>query len=449
MHTKIVNKLHILGYEAYFVGGAVRDALMGKIPKDYDIVTNARPTLIKSIFSKEKISEVGANFKVMIINGIEVATYRKDKYFGLSDKNVEISYADTLEEDLSRRDFTINAMAVDPNSTVGLLEDGKLSIIDGLTDPFNGQEDIKLRTIRFVGNAEERIYEDPCRILRALRFCCLFDGFYNIAPETYKALRKYSHLVKLIPKERIRLEIMKVMEYNNPSLFFSLLKEFNLLDYIFPSLDAGWYHFDDKHHNETVFLHNMICGNSISKRKPLLRLAGFLHDTGKPEAYNGTNYAKHDKIGAEIVRAELEALTFSTEEIDYICSLIDIHMVSINVKQKSARKLFIRLKENKLTWKDLMQLRFADSKANLKKDNINRADIKKMVLNIHKELKRKPAFAIKDICVDGHDVMNWLRVPAGPIIGKVLKYCFNAVTENPENNNRPYLLFLIRTYKED
>ena len=143
MHTKIVNKLHMLGYEAYFVGGSIRDILMEKIPKDYDIVTNARPNDLRDIFVDEKISEVGVNFKVMIINGIEVATYRKDKYFGLSDKNVEISYANTLEEDLSRRDFTINAIAMEINGTVGLLEDGKFSIIDGLTDPFNGQRDIK------------------------------------------------------------------------------------------------------------------------------------------------------------------------------------------------------------------------------------------------------------------------------------------------------------------
>lgn len=431
MHNRIIQKLINNRYEAYFVGGCIRDKFLGKEPKDFDIVTNARPEQIAALFINEKIDYVGESFKVLIINGVEVTTYRKDRYFGLSDKDVEISYANTLKEDLSRRDLTINAMAIDINGNI--------------IDPFNGLQDIRRRNIKFVGNPDNRIYEDPCRILRALRFCCLFKDVYNIDNESYVSLKKNAFLIRYIKPERIRIEILKVMKYEQPSLFFHLLKEFNLLHKIFPSLDDGFYHFDGNFHNETIFLHNMICGDSISNRKPLLRLTGYLHDCGKPKAFNGENYKHHDIIGAKLAEQELRALKFSNNEIKYVTDLIKMHMVYLKeLTPKGSRRLLNKLKENNINWKDLVQLRRADRNANLKNSNYSRQDIKEYVFSIYNELKRKPAFSVRDLEVNGYDVMNILNIKPGKEVGIVLDKLFNSVIENPELNERETLLNMIK-----
>jgi len=434
LHNKILNRLNRKGFKSYLVGGCVRDLLMDKIPKDYDIVTKAKPEEIKDIFRNEKISEVGKSFKVIIVNGIEVATFRKDRYFGLSDKNVEISYANSLEEDLERRDLTINSMAWYNNK---------------LIDPFNGQKDIKLRQIRFTGNPDNRIYEDPCRILRALRFCCLFNDFYNIHKDSYNSLQKNALLIRHIPPERIRLEILKVMEYKQSSLFFQLLKEFNIIDKIFPSLDAGYYFYDNNYHSETIFLHNMITGDSISNRKPLLKLAGYLHDVGKPYSFNGINFRNHDQKSAELVSKELEDLKFSNDEIKYITTMINNHMVNIEgMLPKNLRKLFTKLYKDDIIWKDLIQLRIADKKANLKSKGYTRQEIKKYILKIYTELNRKPAFSVKDLKVGGHDVMSILNINPGTKVGEILRYLFEKVVEDPELNEREKLINLMEEYYE-
>jgi tRNA nucleotidyltransferase (CCA-adding enzyme) len=427
LHNKILKELN-KSFDAYLVGGCVRDILMNKQPKDYDIVTSAKPYEIKDIFKNERISEVGESFKVVIVNNIEVATYRKDRYFGLSDKNVEISYADTLEEDLERRDLTINSIA---------------QYKDKLIDPFEGQKDIKLRQLRFTGNADNRIYEDPCRILRFFRFCCLFPVVYNIDKNSYLSLQKNASLISHVKSERIRLEILKVMEYKQPSLFFNLLKEFNVLQYIFPELEKGWYHYDGNNHQETIFLHNMLVGDNISKRKPLLRLAGYLHDIGKPSAYNGENYKKHDTIGSEIVEKELKNLKFSTEEIKYIINLIDMHMVSLELSPRGVRKLFVNLHKRNMKWKDLIQLRISDRSGNLKNNNYSREKIKEYVLNIYKELNKKPSFSVKDLAINGNDVMKMLDLNPGPRVGKVLNDLFNKVIEDPSLNTIEQLCSIV------
>src|SRR4030042_3909609 len=157
---EIIGRLLEGGHEAYMVGGAVRDYLLGKKPNDTDIATNARPEKIIELFKDRNVNEVGKSFGVVLVDGIEVATYRSDRYFGLNDKNVKIEYADSIVEDLARRDFTINAMALDLNGN--------------LIDPFGGKKDLEDGIVKFVGDPNSRIYEDPNRIVRACRFAATF-----------------------------------------------------------------------------------------------------------------------------------------------------------------------------------------------------------------------------------------------------------------------------------
>ena len=194
----IIDKLLNNGYESYIVGGAVRDHLLGNKAYDIDIVTSAHPETIEEIFKGHKMKDVGKSFGVILVDDIEVATFRHDRYIGLNDKNVQIRYVKTLEEDLARRDFTINAMAYDTAK-------GKV------IDPFDGQSDLKNKIVRFVGDPLERIYEDPNRIVRACRFYSKLNGTF--AKSTKEALIECgSYIEKFVSPERIRLEVLKAMK---------------------------------------------------------------------------------------------------------------------------------------------------------------------------------------------------------------------------------------------
>jgi tRNA nucleotidyltransferase (CCA-adding enzyme) len=426
MHTKIITTLIKNGFEAYYVGGAVRDLIMNKKPKDWDIVTSATPTDIKYIFKDRNIKLVGESFKVVIVDGVEVATYRKDRYFGLSDKNVEISYAKTLEEDLARRDLTINAIAMTTS--------GKF------IDPFNGIFDIKNKVIKFVGDPTERIYEDPCRILRAFRFCCLFDEC-SIDKDTFLALVKYSHLVSYISPERIRLELMKVLTYEKPSAFFVHLRNHKILLSIFPWLNNCYGFNGGDHHKETVWLHSMIAGDWLPKSKPLLRLAGYLHDVGKPYAWDGKNFLNHESVGAIRVETDLTKLKFSSEEIKYITALIREHMSFIAiVKPKGIRRMLVRFKKEGINWKDFILLKIADRNANLKKTNFKPKGIKFLVFKVYNQIKvKEQPFAVKDLAINGHDIMLWLDITPGPKVGEELNRLFELVLDSPELNTKKNL----------
>ena len=193
--NEIVRCLCEEGWDAYVAGGAARDMLSGDTPYDHDIVTEAPYEIVKDLFHDRKVSLVGASFKVCIVDGIEVATYRKDSYFGLSDKNCEVEEAETIQEDLARRDLTINSLAFCPYS-------------GDIIDEYGGIDDLRKRVVKFTGNPIDRIMEDPCRILRACRFLSRIEGKFD--PDTFQSLKEHSFLVRdYVTPERIRLEILE------------------------------------------------------------------------------------------------------------------------------------------------------------------------------------------------------------------------------------------------
>lgn len=439
MNNTITQKLLDNGFETYIVGGAVRDYLLGVPPKDIDIATNATPDKIKEVFKNHKVKLVGESFKVCVVDGIDVATYRKDRYFGGSNKNCEIKVAKTLEEDLSRRDLTINSMALDPVT----LE---------LIDPFNGKQDLEDKIIRFTGNPKDRINEDPCRILRALRYTTEIKGFLHI--NTFNALKENKKLVACIPKERIRIEILKTMKCKKASTFFIELKNIDALKYIFPSLqncvglDGGVFH------NETVFDHNMLVGDAITSKCPILKLSGYLHDTGKvisAKFYGGSlRFVGHDVTGANAVRKELINLTFSNKEVDYIYNLIYNHMLGIyaDTQQKALRKRMKRLRECGIRVEDYIRFVLADRKGNLNNTPITLQEVKQILKNVDKELcnYKDNAFTVKSLALDGNDVMTLCNIPQGKEVGERLNFLFDKVLETPELNNKEDLSKLLGEY---
>jgi len=434
MHNKIIKTLCNANYSVHIVGGAVRDLLSGETPNDFDIVTEAGVNQIIPLFPDYKVDLVGESFNVLIIEGIEVSSYRTDCYH--NGELIGCTPALTIEEDLSRRDLTINSIALCPVS-------------GDIIDPFDGLSDLKNKIIKFTGNPENRIKEDPCRILRACRFLAKIGGTFD--DETSYALDTNGRLAKTIAPERIRTEIMKAMNTKKASLFFGSMAYIGILEFVLKDLDSCYGLDGGQYHNESVFAHSMIAGDAIHPKFPLLKLAAYLHDIGKYQSseydeYDEITFHAHEKIGSDIVKEELKRLKFSNEEIKYISNLIEFHMRSLrDISPKAMRRLISKFYENDINYKDYLRLKIADRKANLKKNPFTIQEIKVMIRLFQAEINcEKPTFSVKDLAINGADVMQVLGIPPGKRVGVILKGLFEAVLNNPELNNREILLELVK-----
>ena len=432
----IIQRICENGYKAYLCGGAVRDHFLNKESSDYDIVTSATPNELKQIFPDRKVNLVGANFLVTLIDNIEVATYRSDKNFLNGRQNCISTVCKTLEEDLERRDFTINSMAICP-------------YVGDVIDPFNGLQDLKNRIIRFVGDPEKRIKEDYLRMIRAARFTCLIEG--TIEENSFQAIQINKNLVKEIAPERIRLELLKVMKYKKPSIFFNILHSTGILKIILPELDYTYGHTGGKYHGETVDQHSMLTGDYLSPKRPILRLTGYLHDIGKPDTYDGENFIDHENVGADYVENILKRYKFTNCEIEKASCLTLYHMRSFSndVGNKAIRRLVKTFTDNNINWKEWLLLKIADKRSNLSKVRYDKEKIKDIILKIHnsKKLTISGGFKITDLKVDGNDVMKILNIKPGKEVGLILKKLLDMVIDEPELNNKDLLKTEIRRIK--
>ena len=432
-HSEILQILHKNGFKSYIVGGAVRDYLMNKHSIDFDIATSAKPYELKDILSKTgyKIKEVGESFNVIMVDDIEIATFRKDRYFGLSDKNVEITYADSIEEDLERRDFTMNSIAYDFN-------------YDRFIDPFDGIKDISNNILRFTGDPILRIHEDPCRILRACRFSALRKDVI-VEFNTFSSLYFSRDLVNYVNPERIRLEILKAMNYEYASNFFIMLNKTFILEKIFPTMQKCYGLNGGYHHDEEVFDHLMLAGDFISTKKPLLKLVGYLHDVGKSLAAKDysdieeIHFYDHDILGAYELEKELKALKFSNEEIHYIISLVSMHMRTYSKTPKAVRRTIRDMRNLNIPLTDLVRLKIADRHANLRKPDFTDEEIKEFVLKLRRGNK-KVVEKSRDLAINGFDIMNIMNLKQGKEVGLIINELMEYVLEYPEKNVRTELI---------
>lgn len=423
----IVTALSFAGFPTYLVGGAVRDALYGKEPQDFDIATKARPEEIKEVFkgSDYKVQiNVGASSKVALVNGVDVATFRGDKYSGNGHKDVEFYYVDTIEEDLGRRDLTINAMALD--------------LKGNLIDPFNGYADIHHEDgvlVRFVGNPFHRIWEDPNRIIRAFRFVSGYNGFMN--EESFVATTESRDLFSKIAPERIHDEIIKTLKtVKEASTFWNLMRVSGLLDVWFPEMVAGFEHDHGNHHSEDIWIHNMIAGDAVTTREPLVKLAAYLHDVGKPASFDAElgTFHDHQHLGADIVRERLKNMKFSNDEIKFIVNSVLVHMDgTANMSPKSRRKLKNKLERYELTWRDYLRLRIGDRTANLSRPNFKRFDIQKYIEQF-RTVEEVP-FSTHNLALSGGDIIFIFRLNPGKEIGVIQKRAFDHVIDEGEDTN--------------
>lgn len=429
--SPILETLRTAGFQAFLAGGAVRDALLGITPVDVDILTNALPEDLARLFADQYPKYVGKSFAVTLVNKVEVASSRP------ADKKAVDAGHTFPATDLGRRDLTINSMAWDPETRT-------------LADPFGGQADIKTRTIRFTRDPFDRIEEDPVRMVRACRFAARFG--FKIKPEAFDAICTHVHKITAEgTANRIQMEIIKAMDMAKPSGFFHLLHDTGLLALILPSLDRCYGLDGGPFHGETVFEHNLLVGDALPASMPILRLAGFLHDTGKMDALeikDGRNtFPGHQKCTRAMMN-DLERLRFSRKDMDYIYALVRGHMrpLKSDTSPKAVRRLLAMLDDLNLSYQDFLRMRIADKKGNRNpvKKPYSLGDIRLRLGKILDAINEQTPFNINDLDISGRDIQDILDLPQGPAIGKVKALLFEQVLEDPALNQKQALEDLVR-----
>ena len=430
----ILNKLNRGGFEAYVVGGCVRDIFIKKNPKDWDIATSANPEQIQEVFPnsfyKNKFGTVTVKTqsKKKELQEIEVTTFRTEQSYTDKRHPDKICFTPHLKEDLSRRDFTINALAIEKNGEV--------------IDLFNGEKDLKNKLIKSVGKPEKRFSEDALRLLRAVRLAIELN--FRIEPETLKAIRNNSGLLQMIAKERIRDELIKMLMSENPDKAIELLNELNLLEYIIPELKKGIGISQNKHHIYTIYQHSILSLKFAAKRNFNLevRLASLLHDIAKPEVKKGegenATFYNHDFVGAKTSIKILERLKFPKKTIEKIALLVRNHMFFYNVDEVSEagiRRLLRRVGKENIN--DLINLRVADR---LGSGVPKAVPYKLRHLEYLIEKVSHDPISAKMLKINGNDLMDNLKIMAGPKLGLLIEALLSEALENPKINTKAKLL---------
>ncbi|MEF2112703.1 CCA tRNA nucleotidyltransferase [Clostridium frigoriphilum] len=429
----ILDTLKNNGYESYIVGGSVRDATIGKaVPKDYDITTNALPEEIIKIFDKTVPTGLKHGTITVMVNGegYEVTTYRIDGEYLDNRRPSGVTFVSNLEEDLARRDFTINALAFNEK--------------DGLIDCFDGISDLKNKIIRAVGEPNKRFKEDALRMLRAIRFAASLD--FDIEEKTMIAIKMNCNLISNVSTERIRDELCKMLVSNNTTKAFKLLEETKLLQIILPELQLTvGFNQRNPHHDKDIFSHILVV---VEKCPPVLniRMAGLLHDIAKPDCFtidvSGIgHFYDHDRKGVKIAGQILRRFKFDNESITEIEILVKEHMNVLTKPTEISVKRLINRVSTKIVF-DLFTLQRADALGSrfpqIRLDEIN--EVEKQTIAI---IESKAPLSIKELAVNGKDLMSEFSIKPGTQIGVMLKFLLNIVLENSELNTKDKLLSII------
>ncbi len=428
----IVNRLQAADYGAYVVGGCVRDLIMNRTPKDWDITTDARPEQILEVFPEGKYENsfgtvilpvrLGGDASAKPDDVVEITTYRSEQ--GYSDRRHPdtVSFETELDKDLERRDFTINALALNPNEP------------DDIIDLFGGRKDIRVKIIRSVGEPSDRFKEDALRMLRAVRFSSELG--FDLEPKTQRGIVKLAGSLKFVSPERIRDELVKILASDRPAQGITLLHETKLLQYILPELEQGVDVKQDRHHIYTVFKHNLLSLEHCPSREWPVRLAALLHDIGKPKTrkiIGGiATFYNHEYVGAKMVERIMTRLKFPNEQRDRVINLVKNHMFYYNVGEVTAasvRRLIVKVGRQNL--KDLIDLRIADR---LGSGTPKAKPYKLRHLEFMMEKVQNDPISVKMLSLKGDDIMKLLNIPAGPKIGAILDVLLSEVIDDPSLN---------------
>mgnify|MGYP001579730910 CR=1 FL=1 len=444
----ILDKFSGAGFQIYIIGGAVRDLLMGRPVRDWDFTTDAKPEQILKLFPNgfydNKFGTVGVPMKNTSdgghkvvsseVNVYEITTMRKEGDYKDHRHPTEVGWTNKIEEDLARRDFTINAIALSViPEKVGIQ----------FVDPYNGQDDIKTKIIRAVGNPNKRFKEDALRLMRAIRIAAELE--FDIENNTFKAVQKNAQLIKEVSSERVRDELFKLLASMNPYIGIVKLRESGILQIILPELERCFGVVQEGPKHDRIYdigEHSLLTLKHTTSNAPLVRLAALLHDVGKPDTVitsldGNVTFYNHDIVGGKIALKIAKRFNLSKIQTDKLFRLVRWHLFTVDENQTdSAIRRFIKNVgiEN---IDDIMALRVGDRLGGGTVKAVSWR-MEKFQERIHQVLQ-KP-FSISDLKVNGKDVMKILKIKPGPKVGQILQKLFEEVLEDSSRNSKEYLL---------
>jgi tRNA nucleotidyltransferase (CCA-adding enzyme) len=442
--AKIVKTFKDEGFEIYIAGGAVRDLLLGKIIYDWDFTTNAKPEEILKLFPDAFYDNKYGTVGIPSESGrpYEITTFRTEHGYSDARRPDEIKWGISLEEDLKRRDITINAMA--------LMLHGKNLNKHVLIDPHNGQTDLHNKLIRAVGNAHERFSEDALRMMRAIRIASELN--FKIEEKTFRAISENVSLINKISKERIRDELTKILASAHPYEGIVLFKESGLMQEIIPEMEKTFgieQASPGRHHIYDVGTHSMLSLKYVAEKNtdPVVRLATLIHDIGKPQTYkklkNGTiTFYNHEIVSAKVAKRLAERLKFSKKQTEKLYKLVRWHQFTVDEKQTdSAIRRFIR-KVGLENVPDMLDLRVGDRLGGGARETSWRLEeFKKRLLEVQKQ-----PFTVHDLNITGNDVMSILDLKPGPKVGQILQKLYDDVVEKIIPNEKDELLKRVKEH---
>ncbi len=488
----ILKQIEKAGFEAYIVGGCVRDLLLlaslgraipqscgtahankEKLPKDWDITTNARPEEILKIFSGSVYENTFGTVLVKVKNEngeteqvVEVTTYRSEQ--GYSDRRHpdEVIFEDDLEKDLMRRDFTVNAMAmklvthnsklvtqnselITHNSKLGTNNKDNKNIDKKsskfqvpsyeIIDLFGGQKDIKLKIIRAVGEPVDRFKEDALRMMRAVRFACQLD--FEIEPKTERAITKFATGIRFVANERIKDELIKIISSDRPSEGIAYLYKLRLLNFIMPELAEGKGVMQNHHHIYSVWKHGLMSLKYCPSKDWRVRLAALLHDIGKPKSKTEKDgvatFYNHEYIGERMARKIMNRLKFSNEDIEKVTTLVRNHMFYYDAEEVTAASVRRLIKKvGKENLKDLIEMRIADR---LGSGTPKAKPYKLRHLEYMFDKVQNDPVSVKMLSINGDHMIAKMGFEPGPKMGAILDVLLSEVIEDPGLNNLEHL----------
>ncbi len=440
----ITSTLENAGFPTWLVGGAVRDILIeGKYNensnRDFDFATAASPQEMIKAFKKYNIFTVPTGLKhgtiTVVLNqkNYEITTFRIDGNYQNGRHPDKVTFSDSLEEDLSRRDFTINAMAYH-------------IFRKELVDPFDGIKDLQDEIIRTVGNPVERFQEDGLRPIRACRFASVLN--FSMDPSTLKAIPQTLNTVRMVSPERVREELLKMMKADKPSIALEYMRKTGIMDIFLPEVMEGYGIDQNEYHKYTVYYHNLYSCDNGPKDQPLVRLAALFHDIGKPRAKNyalkvgnGNVFYNHEIIGERMAQKILRRLKFSNQEIAFITKLIHLHMFyyTTDWTNGAVRRFLRNCAGDPVFLNHLFRLRQADRLGSGMRGGTAEI-LKQFKKRIDRIMAEDNALKVTDLDINGEEIMSHFDLRPSKAVGMILNELLEKVLDDPKLNQKEELL---------
>ncbi|TAL36762.1 MAG: HD domain-containing protein [Spirochaetes bacterium] len=427
----IARTLNDAGFECYLVGGSVRDLLLGGNAFDYDFATDALPEKVTGLFRRVVPTGIKHGTVSVLLGArqYEITTYRADGAYADGRHPESVRFSKTLEEDVARRDFTINGIAFDV-------------LKNDLIDYPGGLEDMERKIIRTIGDPLARFGEDGLRPFRACRFAAKLR--FVIEESTCAAIGMTLDIAAQVSMERVRDELMKLLEAHEPSIGFEYMRESGLMNVFLPELAACYGLKQNKYHMYDIYYHSLYSTDAAPSGEPIIRLSALLHDLGKvPVRQEGpdgeSTFYNHEVVGMRMARRILKRLKFSNEDSAKVTNLVANHMFHYTDEwTDGAVRRFMR-KVGLENLDDLIQLRLADRRGNGMRDGIPQP-IRELRKRIDKIIEAENAITVRDLEIDGYAIMEEFKVKPGPLIGAILNELLEIVLDHPEVNERAQLV---------